>query len=117
DDTEQRPLRWIEYALGVEVDQEAQDVVVLKKILERLQFADKPRKYEWIGAKTGKHAKCAVRGRRAFFVVDHEAQRLAIGQGAGPALDRLCPGHRFEPVEFEIEANLAITGQELRGVA
>ena len=52
-----------------------------------------------------------------LLVVDDEAQRLPVGQRAGPALDRLARWLRFEPVEAETEADLAVTRLERRGVA
>ncbi len=75
-------------------------------------------KKEGIGTQPCKDTECPVRSGRPFLVVDDKMQRLAAGQRAGAALDRLCAvAAVLERVESTAEANFLIARLELRRIA
>ena len=85
DRAEQRALRGIEHAARVELDDDAEHVVVLQQIGNLLERCGDPGEVERIGTQPGEHADIAFRCRRPLLVVHRERQRATARQRADAA--------------------------------
>ena len=117
DCAEQRAFRRIEHAMRIELDDEAEHVVVLQQIWNLLEVSRRPGEVERVGTQAGEHADIALRGRRTLLVVHGERKLATARQCAHAALDRLPRSVALQDVEPEAEADLVVRGLKLRGVA
>jgi hypothetical protein len=72
DGAEQRALRRIEQATGIELDDHGEDVGVLEQIGELPELCHVPGKVERIGAQPRKHPDIPLRCRRPRLVMHRE---------------------------------------------
>ena len=117
DNAEQRALRGIEHAARIELDNDAEHIVVLQKVGNLLDLGDDPCEVERVGAQPGEHADSAVRGRRPLLVIDDEATARDPRQRADAALDHVPGSIVVQDIEPEAEADLFICRLKLRCVA
>ena len=95
DHAEQRALRGIEHAARIELDDDAEHVVVLQQIGNLLERRGDPGEVERIGTQPGEHADIALRCRRSLLVVHRERQLATARQCADAALDHIPRASRF----------------------
>ena len=117
DRAEQRALRGIEHAARVELDDDAEHVVVLQQIGNLLERRGDPGEVERVGTQPGEHADIALRRRRSLLVVHRERQLATARQCADAALDHVPRGIALQDLEPEAEADLVVRGLKLRGIA
>ncbi len=95
------PLRRIEHAARVELDDHAEHVVVLQQIGKLLELADVPGEIERVGTQPGEHPDIALGCRRPLLVVHRERQLATVRQCADAALDHLPRSIALQDIEPE----------------